>query len=525
MRWFELNDITLLERIGRGHEASLEELYRRHGQALLAYLNQQLSDSQLAEETLQDVMVEVWKSAKRFRAESSVRTWLFSIARYKAMRLRQHRRPQAYPIEDEALISDHDTPIEMTELRLQSAQVRQAIAQLSDEHREVLDMVYYYDLSGQETADVLGIPLGTLKSRLSRAKTALRKLLQSVLVILMFVGVALVIRLGQTPDSPPVIFHPHTGTPLLPTHTPTLSMTITTAPTVTTTATPTATLAPTSTSTTSPTPTERSYIIAFDDGHHSDIFIMSTDKQEAQNLTQNLGADYGASWSPDGQSIVFTSGRGDASDLYIMDADGSNVRQLTDTPNQFELDAAWSPDGQTIAFTGIVDGTSSAVYLINPDGTNLRRLTNTSHNRSSTPVWMDNGRKILFMMAPYNSDGNLRPYVMNPDGSDIQEFPLPHIGTAGHAMSPNGRYMAYSDFNEEGEKIIILDLETQANRILLDRPEIQTSPAWSPDGQWMTFTQQPEVNALRTVCFVRIDGTDHWCLPDTTETYNSVYRP
>src|SRR5688572_7252285 len=75
---------VLVQRVARGDRAGLEELYYRHGRALLQYLVQICSDRQVAEEVLLDALVAMWQGADHFAGRSSVRTWLFSIARRQA---------------------------------------------------------------------------------------------------------------------------------------------------------------------------------------------------------------------------------------------------------------------------------------------------------------------------------------------------------------------------------------------------------------------------------------------------------
>lgn len=169
------HDVKLLEKIAHQKSRALEELYERHGLTLLSYLVQFLEDRQLAEEVLQDVMMAVWKSAASFHGNSQVRTWLFAIARNMALRAKKRHLKFDHAVYEETLEIGHvETPHDV----FVKEELYQALDQLSDEHREVLNLVFFYDFSGLETADLLGIPLGTLKSRLYRAKQALREILE-----------------------------------------------------------------------------------------------------------------------------------------------------------------------------------------------------------------------------------------------------------------------------------------------------------------------------------------------------------
>lgn len=164
-----MNDQQLLQRIAAGDSNALTEFYEEHGLHLLRYLIGQVSDSALAEELLQDVMLSVWQSAKRFRGDSSPRTWLFSIARHHALNARKKRSPPTLPLYDEGMAT-HPPPTDIA--------LRQIVRSLPDNQHETLELVFYHGLTGQEAADVLGVPLGTVKSRLHRAKAALRELFE-----------------------------------------------------------------------------------------------------------------------------------------------------------------------------------------------------------------------------------------------------------------------------------------------------------------------------------------------------------
>jgi RNA polymerase sigma-70 factor (ECF subfamily) len=169
-------DRCLIRAIAQRDEQALEALYARHGRTLFAYLIQQLGDRQLAEEVLQDVMLAVWKGAPGFRGECRVRTWLMAIARRRASTARQRRTSSALPF-DENISPDglrflHNQPHPNAH-----DDVLGALDQLSCAEREVIVLIFYHDLSGSEVALVMGVPEGTVRSRLRRAKVRLNKLL------------------------------------------------------------------------------------------------------------------------------------------------------------------------------------------------------------------------------------------------------------------------------------------------------------------------------------------------------------
>lgn len=170
-------DLPLLRSIAAGDTGALNALYERHGHGLLAYLTGQLGDDRsLAEEVLQDVMLAVWNGAASFRAESKVRTWLFGIARRQAMNARRRRKPDPAPLPD-ALAADAPEPIMELERREDQDDLRAALRALPDDQQEALELIFFHELTGNEAAQLLGVPVGTIKSRLHRAKTRLRGLL------------------------------------------------------------------------------------------------------------------------------------------------------------------------------------------------------------------------------------------------------------------------------------------------------------------------------------------------------------
>ena len=172
------DDASLLGRIGQGDEDAMAAFYREHGRVVLAQVLLVTGERVLAEEIVQDTMLAVWRGAGSFRGESSVRSWVIAIARRQTRdRLRGHR----LRLVDNAYLADQPSSgpgPEVTALdRAELAEVTGAIRELAQSHREVLGLVFGSGLSLPEVAGVLEIPVGTVKSRLTAARTALGRVL------------------------------------------------------------------------------------------------------------------------------------------------------------------------------------------------------------------------------------------------------------------------------------------------------------------------------------------------------------
>lgn len=171
-------DWSLIRSMADGDVRALNEVYARYGPMLLGFLNARLPNRQLAEEVLQDVMLAVWDSARKFEARSKVKTWLLVIARNRAINATRRKKLPLIDINQVFdLTSDETGPMEAIVRREQQNKVRAAIQKLPEGQREVLVLVFYHQLTGPEIAEVLGISEGTVKSRLHRAKDTLKGLL------------------------------------------------------------------------------------------------------------------------------------------------------------------------------------------------------------------------------------------------------------------------------------------------------------------------------------------------------------
>jgi len=172
------DDRELMKRIGAGDRQALSELYSRYQRLLFNYLLQLTPDYGLAEELLQDTLVAVWKSACSFEGRSSVQTWLIGVARRQAHNtLRQHKISLVNESELEGPAAVGQEPEDFTLASIARGELVEAFKQLGPAHREVLVLILVQELSYEETAAALNVPVGTVKSRLSNAKRLLRTLL------------------------------------------------------------------------------------------------------------------------------------------------------------------------------------------------------------------------------------------------------------------------------------------------------------------------------------------------------------
>lgn len=171
-------DEVLLGRVADGDVGALAALYRRYAARLLGFLQRYARDRMLAEEILQDTLLAVWRSAHRYAGRSGVRTWLFGVAwRQAHNRLRSERSDQV-PLDGIADRADPAPgPAEWAIARAQSEAIADAVDALALHHREVLALAFAATMPHQEIAEILGVPLGTVKSRLHHARAALARAL------------------------------------------------------------------------------------------------------------------------------------------------------------------------------------------------------------------------------------------------------------------------------------------------------------------------------------------------------------
>jgi RNA polymerase sigma-70 factor, ECF subfamily len=168
------SDADALRAIAAGDRRAFETLYARHRQPLWSFIRQFVADAQLAEEVLQDTLVALWHSAGSFRGEAQVSTWLFAIARRQAYTHLRRRRPVPVDATDGDPVMDPEPPPDrVVAARDELQRVSGWLDELSTELRETLLLALAGDLSYPEIAEVLGVPLGTVKSRVANARRQL----------------------------------------------------------------------------------------------------------------------------------------------------------------------------------------------------------------------------------------------------------------------------------------------------------------------------------------------------------------
>ncbi|MCG0238135.1 MAG: RNA polymerase sigma factor [Firmicutes bacterium] len=170
-------DAGLVRRMQRGDEAALVRVMERYGPAILAYTYRIVGDRHLAEEILQDTMLKVWQHARLFRVDGHLKAWLFKVARNNAIDYKRRKRPVVEEL-GPTLPAQTQRPDREAERAWVATRIDAALTALPLVYREVVELRYYHQLDYQEIAEVLGIPLGTVKSRISYALKRLPRLLR-----------------------------------------------------------------------------------------------------------------------------------------------------------------------------------------------------------------------------------------------------------------------------------------------------------------------------------------------------------
>ena len=175
---------ALIDLVAAGNQSAYEELYRLLSRRVYAFVRRMIENAESADEIMVDTMYEVWRTAAKFRGDSQVTTWVLGIARNKVlMAMRSAPKGKHEDIDDFADIIDADIPDAFAVLAEKETRevIQRCMQRLSEKHRECVHLTHFEDMSMPEVAAVLGIPEGTVKSRLSHARAQLAQCVSSLL--------------------------------------------------------------------------------------------------------------------------------------------------------------------------------------------------------------------------------------------------------------------------------------------------------------------------------------------------------
>ncbi len=171
----DLDDQLIATGLARGDRGACQQLIAKHHRTVYAFLCRMGAAAALAEDLTQETYAKAWLNVARIREASSLRAWLLTIARNELLQSARRSDPRAVSLDDASHVeSKHEAAHEQLERHQENARLEVIVRGLDEPFRELIVLHYFHELSLSELAETLSLPLGTAKSRLSRAIEALR---------------------------------------------------------------------------------------------------------------------------------------------------------------------------------------------------------------------------------------------------------------------------------------------------------------------------------------------------------------
>ena len=249
-------------------------------------------------------------------------------------------------------------------------------------------------------------------------------------------------------------------------------------------------------------------------------FVTGVDGAD-QKQVADMGDTGVPAWSPGGARIAFSCCEGLLGYIWVVDTERRGRRLDATAGTDWADDPVWSPDGTRLAFgrsmsadnaLGFVD----EMFLIDADGTNLTQITNTEGGAYGTgrPVWSPDGSQIAFTRfrdldpAPTVSNVDTELLVVNSDGTGQMIVADTHGDDHSPVWSPDGTRIAFHHSTQSTTKIMLVNADGTGQRVLARTRGQEWGPRWSPDGTRIAFTGVPRRHGVPSVHIVGADGSD-----------------
>ena len=211
-----------------------------------------------------------------------------------------------------------------------------------------------------------------------------------------------------------------------------------------------------------------------------EIYLMEQDGTNERRITTHTDEDRSPAWSPNGTKIAFV--RND--EINIMDANGLNNKKVA-TPDLVAFDPTWSPDGKSLAFAAVGERTDRDIYTINLQTGEIRNISNNTISDDFDPAWSPDGETIAFTTGLNSSSYDIA--LIGPAGEDRRVI-TGNSSDVQPSWSPDGKMIAFSSYRDRSFDIYIMNSDGSNATRLTTSASPESYPAWSPDGQKILFT-------------------------------------
>lgn len=267
------------------------------------------------------------------------------------------------------------------------------------------------------------------------------------------------------------------------------------------------------------------------------VYVVSADGGGLHRLTRTRSIDGHPAWSPDGETILFSSiplGQGSRqSGLFVVDADGRNRQRLAGTERAVE--PAWSSTGEIafVAYGAKMNPGSAELYVMNPDGSARRWLT---HNTAldDAPAWSPDGAKLLFVRQPRpRASVDSEIWVINADGSGQRQITQNTVFDNNPSWAPDGTRFAFDSVRGHSHDVYVMSINGGSARRLIHGGA--THPAWQQPVAASEIPAPPPFPASSTlaylpysgssICVVTLDGSAPWQLTSSSDDSQTSWSP
>jgi TolB protein len=238
-------------------------------------------------------------------------------------------------------------------------------------------------------------------------------------------------------------------------------------------------------------------------GRFKELFSMDLDGSNLRQLTNDKGLVMSPAWSPRGDKISYTTYKLRMPDLFVIDANSRKVSQVTKGP-PLEMGAKFSRDGSTLLGSRSIDGESD-IILMGLDGSVIKRLTQSNGAIDVSPDWSPDESRVVFCS---NRGGGPQIYIMGRDGGAAKRISYVNSNyCTSPSWSPKGDKIAFVCRADGGFQVFVANTEG-GEALQLTSSGDNEDPDWSPDGRYLVFSSTLSRNGTPRIAMMRVDGAN-----------------